>query len=183
MVNIRTEMAALVQRNLNSVWESKVVPLLTEENTDLNQLNTLAVATVGVEKAFQDIIEKYKLKILVKNYLTITKFKGLPRRFKVVLEDDSNKNMKSDSILNICKKKYIDEPEKYSFMLVYNAYVDKLILGKTKNYYSVNTGQMLLQITNIYVDKENNTIAAMQDVNTNQYYKFNMDTDLLKLEV
>ena len=103
------EIGKTIQRNLNSIWESKVIKYINDcsnnmMNYNYKQLNSLIVSYLNVEKTMIYLANSFNLKIEVDVAIMKGKYTFVPRRFKVVLRRDNKTN--HDTICNKLEKVY-----------------------------------------------------------------------------
>jgi len=132
---VRNDMAKLLQRSLNAIWESRIIYHIEHsDEIDISYLNSLVEAYIRVENAFKDIIFEHRLKVEGSNFLKKSKFNSLPRRMRVELLDDGDQATRMGYITKSMKEFYQGKCSGISFYLVYNMFSRKIPLDFNKDW-------------------------------------------------
>lgn len=187
----RKDMASTIQRSINSIWESKVIDyLITTEKSnteiDIEYVNTLIDTYSEIEKSFEEVMKKFSLGIQPEKPLKGSKYRNVPRRFKIVL-DSSHRNGLNNKLKKYYKLNANNSIEKYrGIMSICNAYQNTLQLDSEMNY---NASENIfcsdiqrLKLISIMKDKNGDTIAYFENLSNNTQSSINLDSHYFKLK-
>lgn len=95
-LELRLEVAGMIQRTLNGFWESRIIKYITTcekeiKRIDYDYINLMIDHYTGIEKSMLFLALDNNLKIQFDGFVKKGMANGLPRRFKVTVREDNTK--------------------------------------------------------------------------------------------